>query len=180
MNDEVWEAIINSDSSYDGRFFYGVATTGIFCRPSCKSKNPKKENVKVFATIEEAVSKNFRPCKRCRPDQIRWPDEDLVHQVMALINNRYQESLTLSKLSDMLHISPFHLQRTFKRIVKQTPAEYLRDKRLLVAKKLLTDTETTITDIASKVGFPNPAHFSTVFQKQYGLSPTAYRNQIRE
>jgi AraC family transcriptional regulator, regulatory protein of adaptative response / methylphosphotriester-DNA alkyltransferase methyltransferase len=177
MNEEVWEAIINCDSAYDGKFFYGVDTTKIFCRPSCKSRNPKRENVRVFSSIEEAVSANFRPCKRCRPDHMRWPDEDLVQRVVKLIENRYQEVLTLSNLANVLYVSPYHLHRTFKRVVGQTPADYLRTTRLKAAQKLLTETEKTITDIAIAVGFPNVAHFSTVFQKQFGVAPSAYRSK---
>lgn len=179
MNQETWEAIINCDPAYDGTFFYGVDTTGIFCRPSCRSKKPKKENIRVFKTIDEAVSAGFRPCKRCRPEQIRWPDEDLARHVVEIIEKRYREPLTLPHLAGMLHISPYHLHRTFKRIVGQTPAAYLRASRLKAAEKLLVETEYTITDIAAAVGFSNAAHFSTVFQKQYGLPPSAYRSQCQ-
>ena len=71
MNAEIWEAIIHCDPAYDGKFYYGVHTTGIFCRPSCKSKKPKRENVSTFKTIDEALSAGFRPCKRCRPEEMR-------------------------------------------------------------------------------------------------------------
>ncbi len=78
MQDEMWTAIINCNPAYDGRFFYGVVTTGIFCRPSCKSKNPKKEHVRIFQSAQEAVGAGFRPCKRCQPDQMVWPDGSSV------------------------------------------------------------------------------------------------------
>ncbi len=180
MNEEWWEAIIRCDSAYDGTFFYGVATTGIFCRPSCKSKPPKKENVRIFFSVDEAESAQFRPCKRCRPDQTRWPDEELAQLAVALIESRYQEPLTLAELARMLHVSPYHLHRTFARIVGQTPAEYLRTTRLEAAQRLLMKTDMTITDIAMTVGFPSASHFSTVFQKHVGMTPTAFRSAVLE
>jgi AraC family transcriptional regulator, regulatory protein of adaptative response / methylphosphotriester-DNA alkyltransferase methyltransferase len=175
MIEEMWEAIIHCDPKYDGKFFYGVETTGIFCRPSCKSRNPKRENVRLFATIGEASLAKFRPCKRCNPDDMRWPDEDLAQHAVDLIHSRYPEALTLQSLSHMLHISPSHLHRTFHRIVGQTPAAHLRSTRLAAAQRLLVETETSITDVAVSVGFQNASHFSTVFHKQYGLSPSGYR-----
>jgi AraC family transcriptional regulator, regulatory protein of adaptative response / methylphosphotriester-DNA alkyltransferase methyltransferase len=177
LNEEVWEAIINCDPTYDGKFYYGVVTTGIFCRPSCRSKNPKRENVRVFWSINDAISANFRPCKRCRPDHLRWPDEDLAHLVLERIENQYQEPITLATLAHMFHISPYHLHRTFKRIVGTTPAEYLRTVRMKAAKRMLEETDKSIAEIAITVGFPNAAHFSTVFQRHYGMVPSAYRNQ---
>lgn len=75
IEEGLWEAIVNNDSSYNGVFYYGVITTGIFCRPSCKSKCPLKEHVRIFESTDEAISADFRPCKRCRPDGARLPDE---------------------------------------------------------------------------------------------------------
>jgi AraC family transcriptional regulator of adaptative response / methylphosphotriester-DNA alkyltransferase methyltransferase len=178
MTEEMWEAIITCDPTYDGSFFYGVKTTGIFCRPSCKSKNPKREHVLVFSSIQEAASANFRPCKRCRPTDLYLPDEELVQNAVELIECRYHETLTLQVLADQLHISPYHLHRTFKRITGHTPAEHIRTTRLTQAKKLLVETDQAITDIAMAVGFSNVGHFSTVFQKQCGFTPSAYRRQL--
>lgn len=76
MKEHLWKAIVNGDLSYDGRFFYGVNTTGVFCRPSCNSRKPKREHVRIFSTIREAMAAGFRPCKRCRPDLPRCPGEE--------------------------------------------------------------------------------------------------------
>lgn len=178
MQEEQWNAIVNCDSSFDGRFFYAVKTTGIFCRPSCKSRAPKRENVFVFTTVDAALDAGFRACKRCRPDEYRWPAEELAHKTIEYMNTHYSDPLTLHLIADSLHINPYHLHRIFKRVVGVTPAEYLMQKRIAeAAKKLLDETERNITEIAAAVGFVNPAHFSTVFRKQIGQSPSAYRNR---
>lgn len=175
MKEELWQAIISNDASYDGKFFYGVATTGIFCRPSCKSRNPNKEHVKIFDSAEQALAKQFRPCKRCKPDGLRLPDEDWVLQIVRTIEQLYTEPLTLDSLADRLHGSPYHLQRTFKKIRGITPAEYIQEIRLKAAKKLLTESRLPITEVGLQSGFSNAAYFATVFLKKTGVSPSEYR-----
>ncbi|MED0770475.1 bifunctional transcriptional activator/DNA repair enzyme AdaA [Bacillus siamensis] len=175
LTDEKWNAIIHNDVSYDGVFYYAVKTTGIFCRPSCKSRVPNKENVLVFATAEAAIKRHFRPCKRCRPNGLRLPDEEWVAQITEYIDGHYHEPLTLSVLADMCHGSPYHLQRTFKKIRGISPIEYVQKKRLAKAGDLLMHTDKTVMEIALTVGFPNTAHFATLFKKRTGSSPTEYR-----
>ena len=106
MTDERWHAIVHNDSSFDDKFYYGVKTTGIFCRPSCKSRVPNIDNVKIFQNTEEALSENFRPCKRCKPNGLTLPNEDWVTQIEEYIDNHYSEPLTLENLADMCHGSP--------------------------------------------------------------------------
>lgn len=132
----------------------------------------------MFLHMQEAVAAGYRPCKRCRPDQSRRPDEELVHQVTDLIKNRYQQSLSLPVLAGLLHVSPYHLHRIFKRNMGMTLAELVQQVRMANAKQLLLQTDLTITEIALSVGFSNAAHFSTVFQKKSGCTPTHYRNLI--
>ncbi|WP_269773975.1 bifunctional transcriptional activator/DNA repair enzyme AdaA [Bacillus siamensis] len=175
LTDEKWNAIIHNDVSYDGVFYYAVKTTGIFCRPSCKSRVPNKENVLVFDTAEAALKRHFRPCKRCRPNGLRLPDEEWVAQITEYIDGHYHEPLTLSVLADMCHSSPYHLQRTFKKIKGISPIEYIQKKRLAKAGDLLMHTEKTVMEIALTVGFLNTAHFATLFKKRTGSSPTEYR-----
>ncbi|OCB95926.1 Bifunctional transcriptional activator/DNA repair enzyme AdaA [Bacillus amyloliquefaciens] len=175
LTDEKWNAIIHNDASYDGTFYYAVKTTGIFCRPSCKSRVPNKENVLVFDTADAALERNFRPCKRCRPNGLRLPDEEWIAQITEYIDSHYHESLTLSVLADMCHGSPYHLQRTFKKIRGLSPIEYIQIKRLTKAEHLLLHTDKTVMEIALTVGIPNTAHFATLFKKRTGSSPTAYR-----
>ncbi|MFT3655157.1 Bifunctional transcriptional activator/DNA repair enzyme AdaA [Bacillus sp. B01(2024)] len=175
LTDEKWNAIIHNDVSYDAVFYYAVKTTGIFCRPSCKSRVPNKENVLVFDTAEAALKRHFRPCKRCRPNGLRLPDEEWVAQITEYIDGHYHEPLPLSVLADMCHGSPYHLQRTFKKIKGTSPIEYIQKKRLAKAGDLLMHTDKTVMEIALTVGFPNTAHFATLFKKRTGSSPTEYR-----
>lgn len=180
MQAEQWQAIVDCDASYDGTFFYAVLTTGIFCRPSCKSRTPKPGNVKVFDRAADAMAANFRACKRCRPDQLQLPLEELAQRVLQLVESRYAEPLSLPVMASELHVSPYHLHRVFKRVTGKTPAEQLLATRLERAKQLLAETDKSVTEISAAVGFANMGHFSTVFQKHVGMSPSVYRAQVEE
>ncbi|MGP0586020.1 bifunctional transcriptional activator/DNA repair enzyme AdaA [Paenibacillus timonensis] len=171
-----WQAIIQNDASQDGRFFYAVASTGIFCRPSCKSKPPKRENVRIFASAEQAKAARFRPCKRCKPDGQPLPDREWVGQIADYIDRHYEEKLTLELLADMCHGSPYHLQRTFKRVMQMTPVEYIQRRRIEAAKRALLHSQRTVADIALEVGIGSSAYFITLFKKTTGTTPNEYRN----
>ncbi|WP_274433641.1 bifunctional transcriptional activator/DNA repair enzyme AdaA [Alicyclobacillus sp. ALC3] len=179
MNETLWHAIVNCETTFDGEFFYGVITTGIFCRPSCHSRTPIPENVRIFSSVDEALTAGFRPCKRCRPAEHRLaPHEELVQAAKQVIHQRYQEPLTLDILASELTISPYHLHRVFKRSTGITLADYVVHKRIEAAKEMIcTNPQHTITDIALAVGFRSAAHFSTVFQRKTGHTPTEYREQ---
>ncbi|MDU0202712.1 bifunctional transcriptional activator/DNA repair enzyme AdaA [Paenibacillus sp. MAH-36] len=175
MQDRYWQAIIGNDASYDGTFYYAVTTTGIFCRPSCKSRVPKRENVRVFPDRQTAVAEHFRPCKRCRPDGIRLPDEEWVDLIADYIKESYTEPITLSVLAEQFYASVYHLQRTFKRLKGVTPLTYLQQQRIEAAKKLLIETDKPVNAIGALVGVANAAHFATVFQKKTGVTPSEFR-----
>lgn len=177
MNDEIWRAIVECDPKYDGQIYYGLVTTGVFCKPSCKSKTPKQENVRVFHSLADAKKTGLRPCKRCRPEELfqRSYDEELTDKLTHLINESYFEPLTLTKMASQLYVSPFYLQKCFTRVMDMSPAKFLTLKRLEIAKNLLRETQETITSIAMQVGFRSNTHFSAVFQKETEYSPTEYR-----
>ncbi|EEL49808.1 MULTISPECIES: bifunctional transcriptional activator/DNA repair enzyme AdaA [Bacillus cereus group] len=176
LTDERWQAIIHNDSSYDDKFFYAVKTTGIFCRPSCKSRTPNKDNVRIFLNTKQALSENFRPCKRCKPNGLKLPNEDWVTQIIDYIDTNYHEPLTLEILADMCHGSPYHLQRTFKQMKGITPLAYIQQLRISKAMQYLINTNQTIIEIGFAVGIPNTAHFATLFKKKTGYTPTEFRN----
>jgi len=175
----VWRAIVECDPSYDGVFFYGVNSTGIVCRPSCKSRTPNASNVQVFSSLQEAFLAKFRPCKRCRPDALNWsPDQSLTNKLIAVLQERFPEPLDLNTLASLFHLSPFHLHRVFKRVSGRTVGEYLQKIRIDAASHLLSKTDMQITEIAYAVGFSSPSYFSTVFQKKTGSTPTRYRQRV--
>ncbi|OZB99167.1 bifunctional transcriptional activator/DNA repair enzyme AdaA [Paenibacillus sp. XY044] len=177
--EEKWQAIVSNDAAYDFRFFYGVSTTGIFCRPSCKSRPPNKENVQIFQHADEALAARFRPCKRCKPTGEKLPDQEWVIQITDYIDHHFREKLSLEHLADVCHGSPFHLQRTFKRVQGISPVEYIQRKRIQEAIRLLTQTDESITEIAAGVGIPNVPYFITLFKKITGQTPIEFR-QIRQ
>lgn len=181
LTDEKWDAIVGNDSSYDGKFYYAVVTTGIFCRPSCKSKTPARANVRVFSNPGSARAEHYRPCKRCKPDGRQQPMEEWVGHIVRLIETRYSEPLNLNGLAEMIHGSPFHVHRSFKRIMGGiTIHEYVQKTRIAAAKRVLAESNNSMAEIALMVGIPNSAHFTTLFRKITGLTPTDYRRTIRE
>jgi AraC family transcriptional regulator of adaptative response / methylphosphotriester-DNA alkyltransferase methyltransferase len=180
--EHLWDAVISCRPEYDGVFFYGVKTTGIFCRPSCKSKPPKRENVDFFRTAREAMEKGFRPCKRCRPDLVEAmydPHEQTVREIRELLEREYRDAWTLDSLARRVGVSPFHLQRLFKKYTGLSPKQYLNRIRVEEAQRLLADSGRTITDICFAVGFSGLTPFYRTFRQVTGLSPRVYRNQCR-
>ena len=179
MTDKKWQAIINNDASYNNQFFYAVKTTGIFCKPSCKSRVPKKENVRIFQNAEQALQANFRPCKRCKPTNEKLPDSEWVALITEYIDKNFINKLTLETLADIAHGSPYHLHRTFKKITGITPVEYIQQVRLNAAKEYLIQTNKAIADISICVGMPNTSYFFTLFRRKTGQTPAQYRELKR-
>ena len=181
-NEAQWQAILANDASQDGHFIYAVVTTRIFCRPSCKSRPPKRENVLVFATAEQARAAHFRPCKRCKPEGLRLPDQEWVEQIADYIDRHFQDKLTLETLAEACHGSPYHLQRTFKRVMRMTPTEYLMRRRIDEVKRALAEPESqrTVAEIAREVGIGSSAYLITLFKKMTGVTPNEYRKMQTE
>ncbi|PZD97397.1 AraC family transcriptional regulator [Paenibacillus sambharensis] len=175
LTEEHWQAILANDARYDHRFIYAVMTTGIFCRPSCKSRPPRRENVRLFSNAPDALSHSFRPCKRCKPTGERLPDHEWVDQISSYLDNHYREPITLELLAELCHGSPYHLQRTFKRITGVTPVQYLQRKRVTAAAELLSRSNHSVAAIAAAVGLTSTAYFITLFKRITGETPACYR-----
>ncbi|WP_100486331.1 bifunctional transcriptional activator/DNA repair enzyme AdaA [Sporolactobacillus pectinivorans] len=165
VSDEEWKAVSENDKAYDGCFFYAVKTTRIFCRPSCKSRLPKKENVAIFRSAEDALDAGYRPCKRCRPAGDIVPNDEWTQQIKDYIDANYRENLTLNKISEECHGSPFHLHRTFKKISGMTPLDYLLRVRIDKAIWHLRHSDKSVIEIGRLVGIGNPAQFATTFKE---------------
>jgi len=177
LTERRWRAISGNDSSYDGSFFYGVATTEIFCRPSCPSKLPKRENVRVFASPEEAKWQGFRPCKRCKPEGQEVPLQEWVGQIKAFLEGNFQKNMTLKELEEACHGSRFYLQRRFTEVAGCSPRQYLEQIRIDRAKELLLVGEKSISEIGRAVGFSNAEYFITRFRHLVGITPLQYRRR---
>jgi AraC family transcriptional regulator of adaptative response / methylphosphotriester-DNA alkyltransferase methyltransferase len=178
--DIIYKAVLTHDPKFDGVYCIGIRSTGIFCRPSCRSRTPKRENVRVFDSIQSAKDAGFRACKRCKPEDPGpyGPDAQMVEGVKDLIRKNYDKPLGLAELAVQLNISPYHLHRIFKRVTGETPAQYLRQIRMEQAKRILKHTQHPIHEIAKNVGFRSISHFVSAFQKATGLTPSEYREEL--
>jgi AraC family transcriptional regulator, regulatory protein of adaptative response / methylphosphotriester-DNA alkyltransferase methyltransferase len=178
--EEMWEKILDCDRSYDGLFYTAVKTTKIYCRPSCRSRKPKKKNVEFYAEMVEAEQAGYRACKRCQPEAEHSPNETLVRTVMLYLAEHYRINLTLEDLSTQIGVSPFYLERLFKKETQETPRTYLEKIRIDKAAFLLKSTGLTNLDICYEVGFQSPSNFYRVFRERKNCTPSEYRNQAQE
>ncbi len=176
--EQKWDALVKCDKSYDGKFLYGVKTTGIFCRPSCKSKVPLRKNVEFFNNLEEAYAYGLRPCKRCRPDLFEYkPMLEVIKKAKNTYDTYYDDSYRLSLEVKQLNISQNHLIRLFHNEYGMTPTEYINKLRVDKAIELITDMDMNILNIATSCGFGSLSNFYACFKKQVGLTPNTLRRR---
>lgn len=178
--DEMWEKILACDRTYDGLFFTAVKTTKIYCRPSCRSRKPKKVNVEFYSSISQAEEAGYRACKRCQPESEHSPHEGMVRQVISFLVTHYKQNLTLEDISSHIGVSPFYLERLFKQETQETPRAYLEKIRIDKAAFLLKSTAMTNLDICYEVGFQSPSNFYRVFGRMKKCTPNEYRNQVKQ
>ncbi|HEV2112746.1 MAG TPA: bifunctional DNA-binding transcriptional regulator/O6-methylguanine-DNA methyltransferase Ada [Terriglobales bacterium] len=171
-----WQAVLARDSRHDGIFFYAVATTGVFCRPSCSSRRPRRENVLFFDQPQEATRAGFRPCLRCRPLSAPGssPQLEQVRQLCRYIEQHLDEPLTLSRLGSAFHQSPFHLQRSFKAVLGITPRQYA-DACRLHQFKLQLQSGTSVTTALYDAGYSSSSRLYERAAAQLGMAPDKYR-----
>ena len=125
-----WQAVQARDASHDGDFVFAVSSTGVYCRPSCPARRPKRQNVKFFLKPDEAEKAGYRACLRCRPKAIVNGTLEIVKAMCRYIESHLDEPLTLARLGAEFHQSPFHLQRTFKSVLGVTPRAYADSCRM--------------------------------------------------
>ena len=168
-----WEAVLGRDGAADHVFFYGVRSTRIYCRPSCPSRRPGREQVSFYPSPEAAESAGFQACRRCHPRETAV-NAEAVLRVCRFIEEHLDEALVLDDLSEMAGLSPQHFQRTFKRIVGVTPREYADACRLDRFKSSLKAGD-TITEAMLEAGYGSTSRLYERTPGQLGMTPTAYR-----
>ena len=175
-----YTALQARDSRFDGCFFVGVTSTGIYCRPVCRARTPKAENCSFFASAASAEASGFRPCLRCRPELAPGLARVDAESRLARLAAQRMETDGLSDqsiagLADSLGVTDRHLRRVFAREYGVAPIAWLQTKRLLTAKQLLTETSLPIMQVAMDAGFGSVRRLNTLFRTHYDLTPADLR-----
>jgi AraC family transcriptional regulator, regulatory protein of adaptative response / DNA-3-methyladenine glycosylase II len=179
--DTLYRALTARDPRYDGRFYFGVTTTGIYCRPICSAR-PHREHILIFKSKAEAEKAGYRPCLRCRPDlspgSVQWRGtEAVVTRALGMINRGEADEVSLAALADRLGISDRHLRRLFREQLGASPVEIAISRRLHLARQLLSETLLSITEIALASGFNSLRRFNDAFSTTYQVPPSRFRAQ---
>jgi AraC family transcriptional regulator of adaptative response / DNA-3-methyladenine glycosylase II len=180
--DALYDALKSRDRRFDGRVFVGVSSTGIYCRPVCRAKLPKRENCNFFASAAEAEQAGYRPCLLCRPELApgRAPVDaraSLAERGARLIEENCGSHQSMECIAARLGYTGRHFRRVFASEFNVTPVEYLQTCRLLLAKKLLTDTNLTVAEVSRASGFGSQRRLNELFKKHYRQSPLALRKK---
>lgn len=183
-SDRMWQAIESGDPRFDGWFFCGVRTTGIYCRPSCPARTPKRENVRFFPSAAAAQAAGFRACKRCRPDATPGSPEwdlraDLVGRAMRLIADGVVDREGVSGLAARLGYTERHVHRQLVAVVGAGPLALARAQRAQTARILLETTPLSIAGVAFAAGFQSVRQFNATVREVFALTPSALRARAR-
>jgi AraC family transcriptional regulator of adaptative response / DNA-3-methyladenine glycosylase II len=182
--DSCYRALRTHDPRFDGRFFVGVSSTGIYCRPVCTVRAPKRENCAFFGSAAAAEVAGYRPCLRCRPElapgyaAIDVPAR-LAQAAAALIESGTLDAGGVDAVARRIGVSDRHLRRIFQDAFGVSPIDYAQTQRLLLAKRLLTDTALPIAEVAFASGFASLSRFNALFKARYRMPPTALRDRRR-
>jgi len=169
-----WEAVQARDASQDGQFVFAVSSTGVYCRPSCPSKRPRRENVAFFHRPEQAEKAGYRACLRCRPRSAGGGQAEVVRAICRYIEQHLDEPLTLARLGAEFHQSPFHLQRKFKAVLGITPRAYADSCRMNQLKSNLRAGH-SVTRAMYDAGFSSSSRLYEKTASQLGMTPDKYR-----
>lgn len=170
----MWNAVCDRDRSRDGQFVFAVRTTRVYCRPSCPSRRPNRENVEFFDTLADARAAGYRACLRCRPDAARSNAEMLVEKVQKYIEENLDQSVTLDTIGTAVGASPFHLQRVFKATTGMTPRQYAEECRLAAVKKQLKNG-LPVTEALYEAGYSSSSRLYETSTRKLGMTPGAYK-----
>ena len=171
--DEAWRAVTLRDRAFDGRFVTGVLTTGIYCRPSCAARHPRRENVRFFADGVAARAAGLRPCLRCSPDDVSRDERAVLAAIAAI--RAAEQPLALAGLAADAGYSIAHFQRVFARATGLSPSAYARALRMERAREALSNGG-RVTDALYDAGFNAPSRFYQASEERLGMAPSAWKN----
>jgi AraC family transcriptional regulator of adaptative response / DNA-3-methyladenine glycosylase II len=180
-DDACYRALTAHDARFDGRFFVGVRSTGVYCRPVCTVRAPRRENCRFYPSAAAAEAAGFRPCLRCRPElapgfsAVDAPAR-IAQAAIGLIEDGFLEDRGIEDLAGRIGVSSRHLRRIFEAHLGVTPVEYAQTQRLLLAKRLLSDTTLPVTDVAFASGFASVRRLNALFRARYRMSPSRLRD----
>jgi AraC family transcriptional regulator of adaptative response/methylated-DNA-[protein]-cysteine methyltransferase len=169
-----WAAVLGRNTAADGRFVYAVASTRIYCRPSCPSRRPNRRHVRFFSTPEAAEADGYRACRRCRPRETETDAVRRVREAQRYLDRHLDETVTLERLGAAVGLSPYHLQRTFKRLTGVTPRSYAGARRMERMKSRLKVGD-SVSRATYDAGFSSPSRAYDQSRTRLGMTPGAYR-----
>lgn len=180
-DDAFYRALATRDSRFDGRVFVGVRTTGIYCRPVCPARTPRRENATFFPTAAAAQEAGFRPCLRCRPeaspDLAAWRGtSNTISRALTLIADGCLDGQTVDALADRLGLGERQVRRLFRQHLGASPVAVAQTRRVLFARQLIAETDMKLADIALAAGFGSIRRFNMTFRTLYGQPPGALRH----
>ena len=174
-DDQKWQAVIARDATADGQFFFSVATTGVYCRPSCGARQPRRENVAFHATPEAAEIAGFRPCKRCKPTETpSWEKRGALVAKACRFIEEAETPPTLDEIAATVGLSPYHFHRVFKEITGVTPKAYAVAHRSKTVRGSLKESR-TVTEAIYDAGYNANSRFYEKAEAILGMSPRQYR-----
>jgi len=180
--DACWRALSTHDARFDGRFYVGVRSTRVYCRPVCRVRAPKRDNCRFYPSAAAAEAAGFRPCLRCRPELAPGfaaidASARIVQAAVTLIESGFLESQSLEALALRIGVTSRHLRRVFDAELGVSPIDYAQTARLLLAKRLLSDTSLPVVDVAFASGFASVRRMNALFRDRYRMPPSRLRLQ---
>ncbi len=174
VDDSRWEAVLHRDELLDGAFVYAVASTGVYCRPSCPSRRPLRARVRFFDTPDAAEAAGYRACRRCEPRSHQTAAMRQVHSAREYLDQHPDERVTLERLGEIASMSPYHLQRTFKRVIGVSPKTYAGARRMERMKSRLRKGD-TVSRATYEAGYGSGSRAYDHARSSLGMTPGRYR-----
>ena len=178
MTREEWRIMEARDAAYDGQLYCGLISQRVVCKPSCAVRRRDAENIVVFHSLEEAQRQGYQPCSHCRPEKPDWmgAKAELVASAQRYIEQHSAEKFCLQTMAGALYVNGSYLLRTFRERTGSTLLAYHNYTRCENAKRFLARPELTVSQAGEMAGFTSSSHFSRIFKKVTGVTPSAYRH----